>query len=200
MPGPPFLHGERVDHHTVVEADAEFIARGRNDPAIRPWLRRSRPHAVVEVREDVEGYMSDDGDGLGLLACVDGDPVGLLSMFTFEADSGRAFIGARFVPEAQGKGHGTDAVGRLVEFGFDERRLHRIGAGARADNDASRAMLETLGFSRRAATASTTTSRASTSTGSRTACSNRSDVRTDYGTAIARLSPVLRNQVVAIRR
>ena len=146
MPGAVFLHGERVDLHTVVEADAEFIARGRNDPAVRPWLPRSRPHAVTETREDVEGYMSDDSDGLGLLACVDGDPVGLLSMFMFEADSGRAFIGAWFVPEAQGKGYGTDAVGRLVEYGFDERRLHRICATARADNDASRATLEKLGF------------------------------------------------------
>ena len=146
MPGPSFLHGEKVDLHTVVEADAESIARGRNDPAVRPWLPRSRPHAVAEAREDVEGYMSDDSEGLGLLACVDGDPVGLLSMFMVEADSGRAFIGAWFVPEAQGKGYGTDAVGRLVEYGFDERRLHRIGAGARADNDASRATLEKLGF------------------------------------------------------
>jgi RimJ/RimL family protein N-acetyltransferase len=146
VPGPPFLHGERVDLHTVVEADAEFIARGRNDPAVRPWLPRSRPHAVTEAREDVEGYMSDDSEGLGLLACVDGDPIGLVSMFMVEADSGRAFIGAWFVPEAQGKGYGTDAVGRLVEYGFDERRFHRIGATARADNDASRATLEKLGF------------------------------------------------------
>ncbi|PSP77369.1 GNAT family N-acetyltransferase [Halobacteriales archaeon QS_4_69_225] len=148
MPGPPFLHGEKVDLHTVVEADAEFIARGRNDPAVRPWLPRSRPHAVAEAREDVEGYMSDDSDGLGLLACVDGDPVGLVSMFMIEADSGRALVAAWFVPEAQGKGYGTDAVGRLVEYGFDERRLHRIGASARADNDASRATLEKLGFVR----------------------------------------------------
>ena len=146
MPGPPFLHGERVDLHTVVEADAEFIARGRNDPAVRPWLPRSRPHAVTEAREDVVGYMSDDSEGLGLLACVDGDPVGLISMFMVEVDSGRAFIGAWFVPEAQGKGYGTDAVGRLVEYGFDERRLHRMGAAARADDDASRATLEKLGF------------------------------------------------------
>ena len=146
MPGPPFLHGERVDLHTVVEADAEFIARGRNDPAVRPWLPRSRPHAVTEAREDVEGYMSDDSEGLSLLACVDGDPIGLVSMFMVEADSGRAFIGAWFVPEAQGKGYGTDAVDRLVEYGFDERRLHRIGATARADNDASRATLDKLGF------------------------------------------------------
>ena len=148
MPGPPFLHGEKVDLHTVVEADAEFIARGRNDPAVRPWLPRSRPHAVAEAREDVEGYMSDDSEGLGLLARVDGDPVGLVSMFMIEADSGRALIAAWFVPEAQGKGYGTDAVGRLVEYGFDERRLHRIGASARADNDASRATLEKLGFVR----------------------------------------------------
>ena len=94
MPGPPFLHGERVDLHTVVEADAEFIARGRNDPAVRPWLPRSRPHVVTEAREDVEGYTSDDSEGLGLLACVNGDPIGLVSMFMVEADSGRAFIGA----------------------------------------------------------------------------------------------------------
>ena len=94
MPGPPFLCGETVDLHTVVEADAEFIARGRNDPEVRPLLPRSRPHTVSEAREDVEGYMSDDSDGLGLLACVDGDPVGLVSMFMVEADSGRAFIGA----------------------------------------------------------------------------------------------------------
>ena len=146
MPGPPFLHGERVDLHTVVEADAEFIARGRNDPAVRPLLPRSRPHAVTEAREDVEGYMSDDSEGLGLLACVDGDPIGLVSMFMIEVDSGRAFVAAWFVPEAQGKGYGTDTVGRLVEYGFDERRFHRIGATARADNDASRATLEKLGF------------------------------------------------------
>ena len=148
MPGPPFPHEERVDLHTVVEADGGFIARGRDDPAVGPWLFRSRPHAVAEAREDVEGYTSDDSDGLGPLARVDGDPVGLVSMFTFEADSGRAFVGARFVPEAQGKRYGTDAVGRLVEYGSDERRLHRIGAGARTDDDASRAMLEKLGFVR----------------------------------------------------
>ena len=59
MPGPSFLHGERVDLHTIVEADAEFITRGRNDPVVRPWLPRSRPHAVAEAREDVEGYTSD---------------------------------------------------------------------------------------------------------------------------------------------
>ena len=148
MPGPPFLHGERVDLRTVVEADAKFIARGRNDPAVRPWLPRSRPHAVAEVREYVEGCMSDDSEGLGLLARVDGDPVGPVSIFAVEADSGCAFVGAWFVSEAQGKRHGTDAVGRLVEYGFDERRLHRIGASARADNDASRATLEKLGFVR----------------------------------------------------
>ena len=149
MADPPFLHGERADLQTVVEADAEFIARGRDDSGVRPWLPRSRPHAVAEAREDVEGYTSDDSDGLGLLACVDGDPVGPVSMFTTEADSGRAFVGVWFVPGGpQGKRYGTDAVGRLVEYGFDERRLHRIGAGARADDDASRAMPENLGFVR----------------------------------------------------
>ena len=54
MPGPPFLYGKRVDLHTVVEADAEFIARGRDDPTVRPWLPRSRPHAVAELRECVD--------------------------------------------------------------------------------------------------------------------------------------------------
>ena len=139
MPGPVLLHGD-----TVVADDAEFVARGRNDPAVRPWLPRSRPYAVTEAHEDVGGYMSDDSDGLGLLACVDGDLVRLVSTFIIEADSGRAFIEAWFVSEAQGKRYGTDAVGRPVEYGFEERWLYHIGAGARADSDASRATLETL--------------------------------------------------------
>jgi RimJ/RimL family protein N-acetyltransferase len=53
-----------------------------------------------------------------------------------------------FVPEDQGgeKRYDTDTVGRLVKHGFEERQFHRIGAGARADDGASWAMLETPGF------------------------------------------------------
>jgi 8-oxo-dGTP diphosphatase len=46
-----------------------------------------------------------------------------------------------------GRGHGTEAVGALVDHAFDNDPGERIGAGVFYDNLASRRLLEKLGFS-----------------------------------------------------
>jgi ribosomal-protein-alanine N-acetyltransferase len=43
-------------------------------------------------------------------------------------------------------GYMTEAVSGLLEFAFDHLRLHRIGAACLPNNEASRALLEKLGF------------------------------------------------------
>jgi len=146
MPGPVFLHGETVDLHVPDEDDAAFVARGRNDPDVRPWLPQSRPQTVAETADDLAEPAGGDTDDVRLVVCVDGEPVGMASMGRLDNDDGRAVVGAWFRPDAQHQGYGSDALGRLVRYGFEDRRLNRVGAAARADNEASRAMLESLGF------------------------------------------------------
>ena len=47
-----------------------------------------------------------------------------------------------------GRGYGTEAINRLIRFGFDRLKLHRIWAMADTDNDRSCALLERVGMVR----------------------------------------------------
>jgi len=141
-----FLHGDTVDLPTVAEDDAEFIARWRNDPEVRPWLPQTRPQTVAETADELADPGGTDDSELRLIVCDDGEPLGAVGLARLDNAAGRAAVGAWFRPGAQGQGYGSDAVGRLARYGFDDRRLNRIGAAASADNGASRAMLESLGF------------------------------------------------------
>lgn len=147
MPGPVFLCGDRVDLRVVEQSDLSFVSRWRNDPDVRRWLPRSRP----ETPGDIEAFYDESDpawarEGVRLLACVDDERVGLVSMFLVEPDSRRARIGAWLKPDAQGQGYGREAASLLVTHAFEERGLRKLVANARADNDPSRAVLEGLGF------------------------------------------------------
>jgi RimJ/RimL family protein N-acetyltransferase len=47
-----------------------------------------------------------------------------------------------------GKGHGTEAVNRVLDFGFNDLNLHRIKAGCAVENIASIKVLEKVGMIR----------------------------------------------------
>ena len=49
-------------------------------------------------------------------------------------------------PEYWGKGYGTEAVGRVVQFLVEEMKIHKIRAGFFAKNVASNRVLEKVGF------------------------------------------------------
>lgn len=147
MPGPRFLAGDRVDLHVPTEDDLEFINRWRNRQEVRRWMPQSRPETPEDTREHYEEFVKgSDDSGASLLACVDGEPVGMVSLFLVQPDSRHAFVGAWLEPDAQGAGYGTEAASLLVEYAFDQRNLRKLIAGARADNEPSRTVLERVGF------------------------------------------------------
>ncbi|REC47458.1 GNAT family N-acetyltransferase [Chryseobacterium pennipullorum] len=53
-------------------------------------------------------------------------------------------------PEIWGKGYGTEALGRIIQFGFEDLKLHRIEAGCAIDNIASYKVMEKSGMIREA--------------------------------------------------
>lgn len=148
MPGPVFLSGDRVTLRPPEESDLDFLNRNHNDHRVR----RSMPRVHPQRREDTRGeYLEGSETATGLLACrgegPEADRLGFCALFRIDEDSGRAEVGVWFAPEAQGQGYATDALELLVGHAFDERRFHRLEAGAMATNDRSRALLERVGFS-----------------------------------------------------
>jgi len=147
MPGPVFLAGDRVTLRPPEEEDLEFLCRNHNDPAVRGSMPRVHPQRREDTRTE---YLEGSDDSVGLLACrghsPEADRLGFCALFRINEDSGRAEVGVWFAPDARGQGYATEAVKLLVAHAFDERRLHRLDAGAMVSNDRSRALLERVGF------------------------------------------------------
>ena len=144
MPGPPFRRGDVVDLCPIEETDLEFLQRNYNDPVVRRWMPAVNPTNGAQMESDFDDWTDDDSTRM--LACVDDDPVGMISMFVVVEESGRAMIGAWIAPEYQGNGYGRAMTAQMVEYAFAERRLHRLTANALATNEPSRATLESVGF------------------------------------------------------
>jgi len=144
MPGAVFLEGELVELRTVEEEDLEFLRDAINDPRVWQTLGAYQPKNLQQEREWFESV--GEGDGVGLLVCVDGEAVGSIGLHEVNEVWGRAEAGYWITPDAQGNGYATDALATLVEYAFDELRLHKVYAHAYETNPASRRVLEKVGF------------------------------------------------------
>ncbi|MFC4448759.1 GNAT family N-acetyltransferase [Halorussus aquaticus] len=151
MPGARVSSGERVTLRTVEREDLSFLQRSRANPEIRYPLG-----SPLANREEVEEFFEDD-DADRFLVCLDGDDAGpgrpdedeveRLGVVSVEdADWRRPELGYWLVPEVHGEGYGTEAVSLVVEYVFRTYDHPAVGAMAYDFNDASRALLTSLGF------------------------------------------------------
>ncbi|QLG61334.1 GNAT family N-acetyltransferase [Halorarum salinum] len=161
MPGARVASGERITLRTVESEDVPFLQRAFANPGIRyPIGNPVRNREGIDVADDDAG--SDD-----FLVCLDGVDAGpgrpdeddvrrLGAVHVADADWRRPDLGYWLVPEVHGEGHGSEAVSLLVDHVFRTYDHPAVGAvaydhpavGAVAYdfNDASRGLLESLGF------------------------------------------------------
>ncbi|MFC4450310.1 GNAT family N-acetyltransferase [Halorussus aquaticus] len=145
MPGPVFISGERVDLRVTEREDLDLIQRARSDPDIRTALTHTAPQTREQVEEFYEEFVSTDNGDASFVACErGGDPVGQVSLFRTEHDHGE--ISYWLLPEARGEGYATEAVSLLLDHAFDTSGRHRVYARVVDFNEASRAVVERLGF------------------------------------------------------
>lgn len=143
MPGPAFIRGDRVTLRTLEPEDREFIHRWQNDPAFRDEMYATTPRDAEEVDQLLTEWREPEDD-MSLLVCVDGDPVGKVALFGVTRLRGE--LAYWLVPDAQGHGYATEAVSLLIDHAFDAVGLHKVHARVADFNDASRGLLESLGF------------------------------------------------------
>ena len=133
---------------TTEPDDADFVQRGLANPEIRYPMG-----SPVKSRAETESWLADT-DGDNFVVCLDdpssgpaaepGRRIGAVSVD--DADWRRPELAYWLVPEAHGEGYGTAAVSLLVDYVFRTYDHPAVGAGAYAFNDASRGLLESLGF------------------------------------------------------
>ena len=148
MPGARVASGERVTLRTVEAEDIPFLQRGFANPEIRYPMG-----SPLQSREQTE-LQGEEADQF--LVCLDelgpGSPdedddlrkIGLVNVEGMKWR--RPGISYWLIPEVHGEGYATEAVALIVDYVFRTYDAPAIGAGAYEYNEASRGLLESLGF------------------------------------------------------
>jgi RimJ/RimL family protein N-acetyltransferase len=155
MPGPVVERGDRVTFRTVERSDAAFQQRATTDPRVRHLLGMSEHHTDEEARELIERRSEGDST-LSFVVCLDEPdtpaghrdeettPMGMVHAHGIDGD--RAHLAYWLLPEFHSECYGREAAKLLVDAVFRDTAVHSVSAGAFAHNDASRRLLESLGF------------------------------------------------------
>ena len=146
MPGARITSGERVTLRTVEEGDVPFVQRALANPELRYPIGNS-----VMNRDGVAKLHEDDGPDRFLVCLESGDEDGdklrrIGQVNVMDADYKRPELGYWLVPVVHGEGYGKEAVSLVLDYIFREYDTPAVGAEAYDFNDASRSLLESLGF------------------------------------------------------
>ena len=149
MPGARVANGERITLRTVESEDVPFLQRAGANPEIRyplgnPVMHRSEYEVSDEKGPDQFLVCLDDDAGPGAVDAEDVRRIGQVSVE--DADYRRPELGYWLVPAVHGEGYGREAVELVVDYVFRQYDTPAVGAQAFDYNDASRGLLESLGF------------------------------------------------------
>lgn len=76
--------------------------------------------------------------------------VGIIGIDLIKLPYKNAEVWFKLSPEIWGKGYGTETLERIIKFGFEDLKLHRVEAGCAVDNIASYKVMEKSGMIREA--------------------------------------------------
>jgi [ribosomal protein S5]-alanine N-acetyltransferase len=147
----PELRTQRLLLRQLTTGDAEEMFFLRSNEDVMCYLGREPAKSIKEA-EDFINLINKNIDenesvlwGIALL----NDPstiIGTICLWNFQKENYRGEIGYVLHPHHWRKGIMKEAINVVVEYGFNELKLHSIGALLSSDNMASSGVLERTGF------------------------------------------------------
>jgi RimJ/RimL family protein N-acetyltransferase len=149
LPAFPRLHGRRVDLRGPTPDDADDLFALFSDPEVmRYWSR-----APMRERGEAEGLIGDILDAFSkrellnwVIVDADDRAIGTTTLFRFDPRHRRAEVGYALRSDHWGRGLASEAVSLAIDWALRTLDLHRVEADIDPRNDASRRVLERLGF------------------------------------------------------
>jgi RimJ/RimL family protein N-acetyltransferase len=134
-----------VELRPRTDADEAVLYRVAAD--LDTWEERTeRPPAPLTLAAYRQARESRGNGAVEFVVAVDGAAVGGCTLFHEDQLARHAEVGIALLPEARGRGHGTVAIGLLVDFAFTRRNLRRVHLVLIASNEAAIASYRKAGF------------------------------------------------------
>lgn len=146
---------QRFDEHSAHMRDVDRIHPPRSAAGYRAWAAE---------RSVAESGARPDEVQLAIESLAGGLPVGSLSTMDTDPHAGRFSYGIGIGAEHQRLGYASEAITILLRYFFDERRYHKCEIGVHAGNTASLALHESSASWWKAGCATTSSTRAGTTT------------------------------------
>ncbi|WP_347051985.1 GNAT family N-acetyltransferase [Flavobacterium olei] len=146
----PNVETERLILDRITENDLTEIFELRSNPETMKYI----PRPLVKNHEEALEHFKmidakiEDNTGINWGIRLKNNPklLGIIGYYRLQPENYRAEIGYMILPEFHGQGIVPEAVKRLIQFGFEELKLHSIEAVIDPDNYASEKVLQKCGF------------------------------------------------------
>ncbi|WP_409416910.1 GNAT family N-acetyltransferase [Flavobacterium sp. PS2] len=146
----PVLETERLIIRRVTNEDANEIIALRSNPETMKYIPRPLTKTTEQALEHIAQIDStietNEGINWGITLKGDSKVVGIIGYYRIKPEHYRAEIGYMLLPELHGKGIIPEAVKTVIDYGFNEMKLHSIEAAIDPDNFASERVLQKIGF------------------------------------------------------
>ena len=148
----PILETERLVLRRVTENDVNEMFVLRSDSVIMKYIPRPLVTNLDEALEHIKNIDAkiESSEGINWAITLKGDDtlIGVIGFYRINAENYRAEVGYILHPSQSGKGLISEAVQKLVAYGFNTMNLHSIEAVIDPENVASAKVLEKNGFIR----------------------------------------------------
>ncbi|WP_028610233.1 GNAT family N-acetyltransferase [Paenibacillus harenae] len=146
----PDLYTERLFLRLLEQNDAEAIERLINDYGVaRTTLNIPYPYpkgsAVPFIQRRTEAAANGDGYSFAVIDRESGTFMGSIGM-NIDKNHHRAELGYWLGAQFWNNGYMTEAVRRVVQFGFLELGLNKVSAAAMTGNPASSSVMKKIGM------------------------------------------------------
>lgn len=145
------LDTERLRLRPLVAHDAEALFSVMSDPEAMRFWDWPPFRELQTVREVVAGQIAgmESGHARFWAVCLrgTGKAIGTCDLSDIDRHHKRAEAGFIFHRSYWGNGYAREAMAAVIAYAFGELDLERLGARLHAGNEASRRLLERLGFS-----------------------------------------------------
>lgn len=130
-------------------ADVNVLYNWENDVAWWGVSQTNIPfskHMLEQYVENVHDVYTDKQLRL-MIQHSDGNTIGCVDLFDFDARNGRAGLGILIGDrDYQQNGHASSALKAVIEYGFEVLQLHQLYANVLANNAASIKLFKSTGF------------------------------------------------------
>ena len=150
----PVIQTERLVLRRITNADVKEVFELRSNPETMKYIPRPLAKTTQDALDHIatieEKIVLNEGINWAITLKENKNLIGLIGYYRMQPENYRAEIGYMLLPEFHGKGIITEAVKRLIKFGFEDLKLHSIEAVIDPGNLASEKVLQKTGFTKEA--------------------------------------------------